>query len=134
MRPVAQIRVARPTDRLDEVVAFYRDGLGLDVLGGFADHDGYDGVFLGIPGTSCHLELTHHVDGSPGVVPDPENLLVLYLGSAGSVAEVVTRLASYGHQPVAAENPYWARVGAVTVADPDGWRVVLVPSDGVGSP
>ena len=32
----AQIRIARPTDRLDEVVAFYRDGLGLAELGGFA--------------------------------------------------------------------------------------------------
>jgi hypothetical protein len=25
------------------------------------------------------------------------------------------------------ENPYWAGVGALTFADPDGWRVVLVP-------
>lgn len=129
---VAQVRVARPTDRMDEVVAFYRDGLGLTELGGFEDHDGYDGVFLGIPGTSCHLELTHHVDGSPGVVPDPENLLVLYLGDADAVAEVAEHLAAHGHAAVEAENPYWARVGAVTVADPDGWLVVLVPSTGLG--
>lgn len=132
MIEVAQVRVARPTDRLDEVVAFYTEGLGLPRIGGFTDHDGYDGVFVGIPGTSCHLELTHHAAGSPGVVPDPENLLVLYLGDAGAVAEVVDRLASQGRAPVAAENPYWATVGAVTVADPDGWRVVLVPSTGPG--
>lgn len=31
-----QARVARHTARLDEVVAFYRDG-----LGGFRDHDGW---------------------------------------------------------------------------------------------
>ncbi|MFN8149391.1 MAG: VOC family protein [Candidatus Nanopelagicales bacterium] len=129
---VAQVRVARPTDRMDEVVAFYRDGLGLTELGGFEDHDGYDGVFLGIPGTACHLELTHHADGSPGVVPDPENLLVLYLGDGVAVAEVAERLAAHGHTAVDAENPYWARVGAVTVADPDGWLVVLVPSTGLG--
>ncbi|MFN8157018.1 MAG: VOC family protein [Candidatus Nanopelagicales bacterium] len=129
---VAQVRVARPTDRMDEVVAFYRNGLGLTELGGFDDHDGYDGVFLGIPGTSCHLELTHHVDGSPGVVPDPENLLVLYLGDAGAVAEAAERLAAHGHTAVDAENPYWERAGAVTVADPDGWLVVLVPSTGLG--
>ena len=129
---VVSVRVARPTDRMDEVVAFYRDGLGLTELGGFEDHDGYDGVFLGIPGTSCHLELTHHVDGSPGVVPDPENLLVLYLGDAGAVAEVAERLAAHGYAALEAENPYWARVGAVTVADPDGWLVVLVPSTGLG--
>lgn len=132
MRPVAQVRVARPTDRLAEVVAFYRDGLGLEDLGGFADHDGYDGVFLGVPGTACHLELTHHVDGSPGVVPDPENLLVLYLGDASSVSRAAGRLAEHGHLPVDTENPYWARAGALTFADPDGWLVVLVPSTGLG--
>ncbi|WP_373291634.1 hypothetical protein [Nocardia camponoti] len=26
-----------------------------------------------------------------------------------------------------AENPYWEKAGAVTFADPDGWRVVLCP-------
>jgi catechol 2,3-dioxygenase-like lactoylglutathione lyase family enzyme len=123
------VRVARPTDRFDDVVAFYRDALGLEEIGGFTDHDGYDGAFLGTP---CHLEITHHADGSPGVAPDPENLLVLYLGSGDAVAEVVTRLATHGHHPVDAENPYWAGTGAVTVADPDGWRVVLVPSTGLG--
>ncbi len=46
-----ELRVARHTERLDEVVAFYRDGLGLPEIGGFRDHDGYDGVFLAVPGT-----------------------------------------------------------------------------------
>jgi len=49
---VAEIRIARPTDRLDEVVNFYRDGLGLPELYRFADHDGYDGAMLGLPGRS----------------------------------------------------------------------------------
>jgi hypothetical protein len=44
-----QLRVARHTERLDEVVAFYRDGIGLTEIGGFRDHDGYDGVFLAVP-------------------------------------------------------------------------------------
>jgi hypothetical protein len=46
-----QARRARQTKRLDEVVAIYRDGLGLTEIGGFRDHDGYDGVFLEVPGT-----------------------------------------------------------------------------------
>ena len=33
--PVAQVRIARPTDRLHEVVAFYRDGLGLTIIDSF---------------------------------------------------------------------------------------------------
>ena len=53
-----QLRVARHTDRLAAVVAFYRDGLGFTETGGFDDHDGYDGRFLAVPGTGTHLELT----------------------------------------------------------------------------
>ena len=52
-----QLRVARHTERLQQVVGFYRDGIGLAEVGGFRDHDGYDGVFLAVPGTGAHLEL-----------------------------------------------------------------------------
>ncbi|MCA9890680.1 MAG: VOC family protein, partial [Anaerolineae bacterium] len=61
----ARVRVARPTDQLEKVVAFYRDGLGLSVIGHFEDHAGYDGVMLGMPDANYHLEFTQHVDGSP---------------------------------------------------------------------
>ncbi|MFW5692189.1 MAG: VOC family protein, partial [Chloroflexota bacterium] len=44
-----RVRVARPTDQLAAVVAFYRDGLGLPVIAHFDDHAGYDGVILGMP-------------------------------------------------------------------------------------
>jgi hypothetical protein len=40
----AHLRVARPTDDLEAVVRFYHDGLGLEVLFEFKDHDGFDGV------------------------------------------------------------------------------------------
>jgi hypothetical protein len=44
------LRVARPTDRLEEVVRFYTIGLGLNVLGSFENHEGFDGVMVGVPG------------------------------------------------------------------------------------
>ena len=126
--PVRQVRVARPTDRLEEVVRFYRDGLGLAQIDHFEDHDGFSGVMLGLPGSGYHLEFTTHVDGSPGDAPSAENLLVLYLGSASEAAAVAERLAGFGHHPVRPENPFWGKLGAITVEDPDGWRVVLAPS------
>ena len=43
------LRVARPTDRLEDVVRFYTIGLGLHVLGSFENHEGFDGVMVGIP-------------------------------------------------------------------------------------
>jgi catechol 2,3-dioxygenase-like lactoylglutathione lyase family enzyme len=117
-----QLRVARHTERLAELVAFYRDGLGLRETGGFRDHAGYDGVFLEVPGTGAHLELT--AGGAHGApVPHPESLLVLYLGDEATVRAVAARL---GAGPVAPANPYWAEHG-LTFADPDGFRVVLVP-------
>lgn len=117
-----QLRVARHTQRLDEVVRFYRDGLGLIEIGGFADHDGYDGMFLEVPGTAAHLEFTTG-GGHGSASPHPESLLVLYLGSEDAVESISSRLDA---RPVAAANPYWARRGT-TLADPDGFRVVLVP-------
>jgi catechol 2,3-dioxygenase-like lactoylglutathione lyase family enzyme len=127
---VAQVRIARPTDRLDAVVAFYRDGLGLPVLASFADHAGYDGVMLGLPGRRYHLEFTHHREGSPCPAPSRDNLLVLYVPDAAQQAKMSRRLQALGHRPVASENPYWQGKGE-TFEDPDGWRVVLCATAGL---
>ena len=103
-------------------MAFYRDGIGLTEIGGFRGHGGYDGVFLAVPGTRAHLELTTGGEhGAP--VPHPESLLVLYLGDPAAVEGTLQRV---GVEPVASANPYWAGHG-VTILDPDGFRVVLVP-------
>ena len=43
---VAQARVARPTDGLDEITYFYRDALDLPELYRFEGHADYDGVMF----------------------------------------------------------------------------------------
>lgn len=116
-----QLRVARHTNRLEELVSFYREGLGLPEIGRFDDHDGYSGVFLAIPGTDAHLEFTSGGGHRPPD-PHPESLLVLYLDSEEAVAQICERI---GADPVEPANPYWQRHG-FTFADPDGFRVVLV--------
>ena len=117
-----ELRIARHTERLDEVVRFYRDGLGLPQIGRFDDHDGYDGVFLGIPETGAHLEFTTGGRHS-GPEPHPESLLVFYVGDDEAVRDIATRL---GRAPVRPANPYWAEHG-LTFEDPDGFHIVLVP-------
>ena len=62
-----RVRIARPTDRLEEVVAF---------------------------------------------------------GSESIAAVAAARLADSGYPDIEPENPYWEG-RSITVADPDGWRVVL---------
>ncbi|MFT3769723.1 MAG: VOC family protein [Minicystis sp.] len=126
-----QVRWARPTDRLPELERFYCEGLGLRKLGGFEGHAGYDGIFIGLPGLGYHLEFTRHEHGSPCPAPTRDNLLVFYLGEEAAVRRVAARLAEMGYPAVEPENPYW--IGkSVTIEDPDGWRVVLVWTSGLG--
>ena len=65
------IRIARPSDDLDGLLAFYRDGLGLELMFRFEDHQGFDGMMLGRPGSAYHFEFTrakgHRAQGAhPG--------------------------------------------------------------------
>lgn len=124
MNATTHLRIARPTDDLAAVVAFYRDGLRFDVLYEFADHDGFDGVMLGHKGAAYHLEFTRKAGHTVGRAPTEDNLLVFYLSDETEWRVAVARLEEAGHQPVKAFNPYWDRLGK-TFEDPDGYRVVL---------
>ena len=121
-----QFRAARPTASLANIVTFYRDGLGLPVLGEFRDHDGFSGVMFGLPDRRAHLEFT---EGPHRPTPNPhaEENYVFYLPNAADADAIVQRLAALGYPAVPAANPYWDSVGT-TVADPDGFRVVIVRS------
>ena len=122
--PGPDLRVARPTDDLDAVVRFYRDGLGFDVLYSFTDHDDFDGVMLGRKGAAYHLEFTRKRGHQAGKAPTDDNLLVFYLPDEAEWQRAVDRLIRLGCQPVPAFNAYWDRKGK-TFADPDGYRIVL---------
>jgi hypothetical protein len=118
------MRVARPTDRMQEVMEFYTFGLGLSVLDTFEDHEGFDGVMLGTPGAPYHLEFTHQHGHEVGRAPTKDNLLVFYLPELRRWQAAVDRMSSAGFQPVPSFNPYWDQNGR-TFEDPDGYRVVL---------
>src|SRR5437868_12484076 len=97
----AHLRVARPTDDLDAVVRFYRDGLGFEVLAEFKDHDGFDGVMLGHQGAAYHLEFTRGRGHRAGKAPSQDNLLVFSLPHEAEWAAAVARLKGCGFEPVA---------------------------------
>lgn len=124
MRPDVTLRVARPSADLDALLPFYRDGLGLTVIGRFTDHDGFDGVMLGAPGGRYHLEFTRSQRHAAARAPSPENLLVFYFPDPDDWRSAVARMQAAGFAPVSSVNPYWDRSGA-TFEDPDGYRVVL---------
>ena len=120
----AHLRIARPTDRLEDVVAFYKSVLGFLELGRFTDHDGFDGVMLGHPGMGYHLEFTHAHGHHIGNARTQENLLVFYIPDALEWQAVTKCIEDQGVLPVSAVNPYWDRNGR-TYEDPDGYRVVI---------
>jgi catechol 2,3-dioxygenase-like lactoylglutathione lyase family enzyme len=124
MLVTTKLRVARPTDDLESVARFYRDGLGFAELFRFEDHDGFNGVMLGLPGGPYHLEFTTAQGHRAGRAPTADSLLVFYLPDAQQWNDAVARLRSAGYEPVASFNPYWDRDG-LTFEDPDGYRIVL---------
>ena len=124
-RPANHLRIARPSRDLRASERFWVDGLGLDVLLRIDDsaEGGHALLMVGWPQAAWHLELVSDPDGETPAAPTEEDLLVLYLD--GEVdAGVVRRLADAGGTRVAARNPYWDEAG-ITIADPDGYRLVL---------
>ena len=102
----------------------YSEGLGLTKLGSFEDHESFDGVMLGVPGASYHLEFTRKRGHSAGRAPTEENLLVFYVPDQQQWQAAMDRMKAAGYEPVPSFNPYWDRAGR-TFEDPDGYRVVL---------
>ena len=78
----AHLRVARPTDHTLEILRFYREGLGFEVIASFEDHEGFDGIMLGHPDAPYHFEFTVEHGHTAGRAPTQDNLLVFYLPDA----------------------------------------------------
>lgn len=118
------MRVARPSDRLEQVARQYIDGLGFEMLGEFRDHDGFDGVIIGHPGQAYHLEFTRHAGALAGRAPTEDNLLVFYLPDRDAWQRCCDRMLRAGFTEVPSYNPYWDQAGR-TFEDLDAYRVVV---------
>lgn len=118
-----KLRVARHTTDIERIKAFYCELLGLAVLGEFHGHDGYDGIFLGLPELDWHLEFTIS-DHGPEHQPDEDDLLVFYTSSEKEHGQIVQRAEELGFPEKKPRNPYWNK--GKTFEDPDGFRVVVV--------
>jgi catechol 2,3-dioxygenase-like lactoylglutathione lyase family enzyme len=130
---VAQVCIARPTARFDEVIGFYCDGLGLPVLFQF-EAGGAKGGMVGLPGSGHHLEFIQPANAADMRFDAPNKLhaLVLHMPEPTDAELVSQRLQARGHKPVTPGNPYW--VGrALVYEDPDGWPVVLAPGNGLAA-
>ncbi|MEU9702894.1 VOC family protein [Streptomyces sp. NPDC047981] len=119
------VRVARPSRDLAAAERFYVDGLGLDVLWRTTERVSgkHDLLMVGPKDGSWHFELTRDPEHPVEPTPTVEDLFVLYLGEPAEQS-LIDRLTAAGGTRVAAHNPYWDEYG-VTIADPDGYQLVL---------
>lgn len=124
----AHLRIARATDNPEEVVKFYKDGLGFVLMETFEDKEiGIKGWLLGHLGQVYHLEITYYPKHKAGRAPNEDTLLVFYLPSEEEWQRSVDRMIATGYKPVKPFNPYWDWKGkGKTFEDADGFRVVLI--------
>ena len=118
------LRIARPVSRLELAVPLYLRGLDWQRIGGFVDHQGFDGVMLGPPGGDFHLEFTCCRGHPVAPSPTPEDLLVFYIAQHDAWAQRCNAMVEAGFVEVESFNPYW-KVQGRTFADGDGYRVVI---------
>jgi catechol 2,3-dioxygenase-like lactoylglutathione lyase family enzyme len=124
LRPGA-LRFARSSPNYDRTIPFYRDVLGLPVVGEFAGSFGEDGTIFGLPDTRTQLEIVRARGGV--ATTDPLDMLVFYLPGAGAVAAATAPLRAAGVPSDPTPHPYWVARGGIVHLDPDGRRVVFAP-------
>jgi hypothetical protein len=116
-------RFARHTNNLEQLKSFYIDILGLELLGGFENHNGYDGVFIGKPNENWYLEFTK----SDEIVTfnfGEEDILVFYPNTKLEFELIHDKLKTNKMEFINAKNSYWNENGKM-ILDPDGYRVVI---------
>ena len=116
-------RYARHTNNLDLLKSFYIDVLGLELLGGFEDHNGYDGAFIGKPNENWHLEFTQS-DEVANHSFDEDDLLVFYPNSKLEFEMIHDKLVANKIDFIESKNPFWNEKGKM-ILDPDGYGIVI---------
>lgn len=120
-----QLRFTRHTNSLSAVKYFYVKLLGLELISDFKDHEGYNGIFVGLSSKDWHLEFTTSKEAAQHH-PDPNDLLVLYFDEVNTYQKAVDRCVDAGLKAITPRNPYWYDKGT-QFNDPDGYGVMLCP-------
>ncbi|MRS17028.1 VOC family protein [Enterobacteriaceae bacterium RIT691] len=118
------MRIARPVSNLELSSRAYIQGLSLQKVADFTDHDGFSGTMLGREGLQWHMELTTCLRHPVKPLQTAEDLLVLYYPDPVEWEQVCARMVAAGFRLVSAFNPYWD-INGRTFVDNDGYRTVI---------
>jgi catechol 2,3-dioxygenase-like lactoylglutathione lyase family enzyme len=116
-------RFARHTNDLEQLNSFYVKTLGMEILGSFQNHNGYDGVFIGKPNKNWHLEFTKSDEIIHFNFGD-EDILVFYPSTRLEYDSILERINNSSIKIIKAKNPYWNENGKM-FHDPDGYKIVI---------
>lgn len=117
------LRVARHTNDLKKIENFYVNILGFERLGGFQNHNDYDGVFIGKPNLDWHFEFTQS-EAKAIHAFDEDDITVLYPATISEYNKFINRLLQNNISFIASKNPFWNENGKMFL-DPDGFRIVV---------
>ena len=118
-----EFRYARHTQKIESLIYFYTSVLNFEILGKFENHDGYDGVFLGIKGENWHLEFTQNEE-KPQSHFDEDDALVLYPKTQETYEEILENLKKFEVPLLEPKNPYWRDKG-VCFEDCDHYKIII---------
>lgn len=118
-----KFRYARHTENLEKLTTFYTEIVGLERLGGFENHNGYNRTFLGIEGSDWHLEFTVSETKAQHKF-DEDDALVFYMHSALELQSLKNQLIKNKIPIEKARNPYWNENG-ILFSDPDGHKIIF---------
>ncbi|SHH42372.1 VOC family protein [Flavobacterium johnsoniae] len=119
------LRVARHTNDLKKIEDFYVNILGFELLGGFDNHNNYDGIFIGKSGLDWHFEFTQSNTKAKHSF-DEDDITVLYPKSILDYNELIKKISHENIETIAAVNPFWNENGTM-IQDPDGYRIIISP-------
>ena len=117
-------RYARHTTDLQKIEKFYTEIVGLEKLGGFENHNNYNGLFLGHKNSNWHLEFTTSTD-KPNNKFNEDDILIFYLNSEIELAKIKNKIRLRNINLEVPKNPYWVENG-IMISDPDSFKVIFL--------
>ena len=118
-----KLRIARHTNDLEKIKSFYIEVLKFEFLGGFQDHNNYDGIFIGKSDLDWHFEFTESETKAHHVF-DEDDVTVLYPETVSEYNMLINRLIENTISFIIPKNPFWNENGKMFL-DPDGFRIVV---------
>ena len=118
-----KFRFARHTNNLEKLKSFYTEVLGLEILGGFQNHNNYDGVFIGKSNENWHLEFTQNQEKANHTFDD-DDILVFYPKTNSEFELILLTIQNKNIKFIESKNPYWNENSKLFL-DPDGYRIVI---------